>query len=553
MNIKCRITDLLALTGRKMSIKKLEDALFMLKVEVEGIDEGIMELEINPDRPDMLSAEGVARALRAFLNIETGLKKYPVRKSKNEVIVSKGLKKIREFIACGIVKDVKTSDEIIKGYMHLQEALTTTHGRNRKKASIGLYVYDDITFPVHYTVQTPEKIRFAPLGYDEVMNGPEILETHEKGQMFGSIISNFRKWPLLTDDTGNILSLPPIINSNTLGQVDISTRNIFVEVTGTHLPTVKQALNIMITSIAERGGSIESVTIKYPDGTIHETPDLAPIEMILDTDMTSRYIGIEFADNDVIECLSRMGYSARVAKKNTLRVRVPAYRTDIMHPVDLIEDVAIGYGYNNLEPTLPTTMTAGKVLPTTRIKNKIRDIMIGMGYQEILSFVMSSPEMLNDKMLRNEPLITTGNPKSRDFSVLRNSILPILLDFVARNQHADLPIRIFEVGDIVTPDESMETRSSQQSSVCGLITDIQVNLTELMTNLGFLLRNMGLDSRFKFAASDDVSFIDGRSADILIEGEKLGYFGEVSPEVLTNFNIIYPVVAFELRIPKVFN
>ncbi len=553
MNIECRLDDLLALIGRQLSIDELEETLFLLKVEVESVDGNIIELEINPDRPDMLSTEGVARAVRSFLGIETGLKKYRTRKSGKSVIVSRGMKKIREFIACGIVKGVETSDELIKEYMRLQEALTTTHGRNRKKASIGLYVYDDIHFPVHYTLRNPTKIKFAPLGYDEVMDGPTILERHDKGQIYGPIIAEYKKWPLLVDDTGNILSLPPVINSNTLGQVDITTRNIFVEVTGTHLQTVEQALTIMVTSLAERGGSVETATMEYPDGTLLETPDLTPTNMDLDIDMTARYLGLDLTATQITGCLRKMGYSAKRAKKGVLDVKIPAYRTDILHPVDLIEDVAIGYGYNNLEPSLPATMTAGKLRPMTRIKNKVRDLIIGMGYQEVLTYVMSSPELLNDKMLRDQPVITTGNPKSRDFSVLRNAILPVLLDFLTRNQHADLPIKIFEVGDIAFPDETMETKVRQESAVCGLVCDSRVNLTDLMTNLGFLLRNLGFDGRFKFNTASLPWYIDGRCGEVTIDERVVGQFGELSPEVLTKFDIGFPVVAFELNLSKQFS
>ena len=218
--------------------------------------------------------------------------------------------------------------------------------------------------------------------------------------------------------------------------------------------------------------------------------------------------------------------------------------------MDLTEDVAIGYGFDRIEPSIPQTATSGKLLTITRLKNKIRDLLVGTGYQEIKSYVMSSPEIMNIKMLRSRPLTATGNPKSREFSVLRNSLLPVLLDFAAQNQHADYPQRIFEVGDVVMPDPREQTRTKQVPHVCRLIVDTCVNITEMLTEVGFILRNLGLASRIEFAAEKAPEFIDGRAGRILIDGKTVGVFGEVSPEVLDNFGIGMPVVAFEMELPK---
>jgi len=448
------------------------------------------------------------------------------------------------------VKGVQTSDDLIKEYMHLQEALTTTHGRNRKKASIGLYVFDEIEFPVIYRPAKPESIRFAPLGTEIEMDGLTIINEHEKGILYGPIISRHKKWPLLIDSKGNTLSLPPIINSNSLGQVDMTTRNLFIEVTGTHKKTVDQALNIMVTSLAERGGNLESVTVRYPDETAIITPNLTSKKMRLKVEDVIGLTGLSLSDMETVDCLQKMGYDARIKGKGILEVKVPAYRTDVLHPVDLIEDVAIGYGFDRIEPSIPQTATSGKLLTITRLKNKIRDLLVGTGYQEIKSYVMSSPEIMNTKMRRNRPLTTTGNPKSRDYSVLRNSLLPVLLDFTAQNQHADYPQRIFEVGDVVMPDPREQTRTKQVPHVCRLIVDTCVNITEMLTEVGFILRNLGLASRIEFAADKAPEFIDGRAGKILIDGRPVGVFGEVSPEVLDNFGIGMPVVAFEMELPK---
>jgi len=547
--VECRLDNLLQLIGQKLTPQKLEDTLFLLKVEIEKLEGNIIEVEVNPDRQDMLSAEGIARAIRAFLGIDTRLKTYSVRKSGKQVVVKSGLERIRPFISCGIVKGVQMSDDLLKDYMHLQELLTTTHGRNRKKASIGLYVLNDIEFPILYVPERPDSIKFAPLGQESAIDGPTILNTHEKGLLYGPIISGFKKWPLLKDSRGCILSLPPVINSNDLGRITVDVHDLFVEVTGTQKSCVDQALNIVLTSLADRGGKIESVTVVYPDGTETETPDLTPSKMILTTDEVVQLTGLVLKDQDVVDCLKKMCYGARVLSKGKVAVGIPPFRTDILHPVDVMEDVAIGYGFDKIQPTMPVTTTTGRLLPKTRFKNKARDLMVGSGYQEVMTYVMSSPDVMNSKMMRDNQLVTTGNPKSIDYSVLRNSLLPALLDFTSQNQHADCPQRVFEVGDVVIPDERSETQSTQRTSVCGLVSDGRVNITNVIAELTFVLRNLGLDGKFKFVSARNPSFVEGRSADILLGQARIGSFGEVSPEVLSRFGIGNPTAAFEFSLP----
>ncbi len=549
MIVECRFNGLKDLIGREITSEELDEILFLLKAEVESFDGEEMEIEVNPDRQDMLSQEGIARAVKSFVGISPGLKEFPVKDSKKNIIVEQGLERIRQFIACGIVRDLEIDNTLVKDYMHLQENLTATHGRNRKKASIGLYVYDDIEFPVTYKLEKPESIEFTPLGLSTRMDGPTIIEQHEKGVEYGPIISDFEKWPLLLDADEKILSLPPIINSNDLGRISDDTTNVFVEVTGTHEPTVNQALNIMVTALAERKGEIQSVNVKYPNDRTVSTPNLEPLEMKLSRDGVESLTGLQLNSKEIVSCLNRMGYDA-TAVEDGLDVLAPAYRTDILHEVDLIEDVVIGYGFDRIIPTMPETMTVGKLLPVRKLKNRVRDIMIGLGYQEVLSYVMGSPEVLNEKTLRNQELVKTGNPKSKDFSCLRNSLLPILLDFLSKNQHADYPQEIFEVGDIVIPNDDSETRTNQPPSVCGMQTNPEINLTKLLNHLGFLLRNLGLINRFEFKAIENDTFIEGRTGSILVDNDRIGIFGEIHPEALEAFGIGTPVMAFELQIPR---
>ena len=381
------------------------------------------------------------------------------------------------------------------------------------------------------------------------MDGPTILKEHEKGLEFGSIIAHHKKWPLLYDSKGQVLSLPPVINSNDLGRMTTDTKNLFVEVTGTHLPTVHQALNIITTSLAERGASIESVTVVYPDGTTEETPDLTPEQMTISNDEINKILGLDLDDAHIVQALMQMGYGAKSRGKQ-IQIQIPKYRMDILHAVDIIEDIAIGYGFDKIKPSMPHTMTTGKSSLITRLKNKTRDVMVGMGYLETMNYIMTSPEILGEKMNRKIPMVSTSNPKSRNYSVLRNSLLPVLLNFAAQNQHSDYPQKIFEVGDIIIPNEEQETMVDQTPSICGLSIDGKVNITQLMTEIGFLLRNLGLDKQFEFKATKNSDYIEGRSANIIVNGKLCGFFGEITPEILSNFELAYPAVAFEIFLPR---
>jgi phenylalanyl-tRNA synthetase beta chain len=321
-------------------------------------------------------------------------------------------------------------------------------------------------------------------------------------------------------------------------------------VTGTHLPTVHQALNIITASLAERGAQIESVSIEYPDGTSEETPNFIPEQMTISIEEVDKITGLGLDGESIIKALERMGYNAKLGKTKTVVVQIPQYRMDILHPVDIIEDIAMGFGFDMIQPTMPQTMTTGMISRTTRLKNKVRDVMVGIGYIEVMNYIMTSPEILDDKMCRKRDMVITSNPKSRNYSVLRNSLLPILLDLVSKNQHSDYPQKLFEVGDIIVPDESKETCVNQIPSVCGLTTDVKVNVTNLLNEIGFLLRNLGLDHKFNFEPVTISDYIEGRSAIVKINGKHCGFYGEISPEILSYFGIGYPVVAFELFLPR---
>ncbi len=545
MNVDVRLLDLLALVGCDLSQEELEESLFLIKCEVDNISNGIITIEVNPDRVDLLSTEGIARALRGFLEIETGAPKYTVRKSDWQAIVDPSVKKVRPFLACGIVKNLQLDDDLIAEFMQLQERLTGTFGRNRKRTSIGLYVLDLITPPVHYRTESPDDIKFIPLEYYTPLTARQILSQHPKGQEFGKIIKDYPKYPVLVDAENKVLSLPPVINSNDLGRLVVDTKDVFVEVTGTHKLTTLQTLNIMITALAERGGIIEDVEVVYTKES-ERLPNLRFQQRDVSLNYINKIIGYDLDGTAVMKALGRMRIDSSV-HGDTVQVKIPAYRMDILHDVDIVEDVAIGYGYDRFEPTTPQLMTLGRELPLTTLLRTIRDLMIGLGYQEIHNYVLTNTLDLFEKMNRPmKEVVEIANPKSMEYHVARNSLLPGLLAFLGENTAQELPHNIFEVGDVVTLDSDAETCTRSTPHLAAASVNSRVDITVFKAELMTLLGNLGLSAKVR--KTSNVSFIKGRVANLFIEGIPVGIMGEIHPVVLKNYSIEAPCVAFELEI-----
>lgn len=545
MIVDVRISDLLNLIGRKLTLQELEENLFLLKCELERVVDDVATIEINPDRTDMLSAEGIARSLRGFLEIETGAPKYRVRPSKWQAIVDSSVRKIRPYLACGIVRGMSLTSDIIAELMQLQERLTSTFGRNRKRASIGLYALDLIKPPVYYRAQSPSTINFIPLESSEVMSAKQILRSHPKGQEFGGILEGYTHYPLLIDGDNQILSMPPVINSNDLGRIIETTENLFVEVTGTHRLTTIQSLNIMVSALAERGGRISSVETIYPDSA-ERLPDFSLQKRKVSLAYINNVIGYTLDGETVAHCLARMRMNCR-AHGSSLHVSIPQYRVDILHDIDIVEDVAIGYGFNRIEPTLPSIMTVGRELPMTTFRRTIRDLMVGLGYQEIWNLVLTNKRFLFEKM--NRPpvkIVEVSNPKSSEYQVLRNNLLPGLLSFLGENAAQELPQKVFETGDIVIAAPKAETCTHTIPSLAAATVNSRVDITKLKAELITLLQNLGLEARIK--PTSNPSFIEGRVGTISISNQLVGILGEIHPIVLSNFGIEAPCVVFALDI-----
>ncbi|MEM5804653.1 MAG: phenylalanine--tRNA ligase subunit beta [Candidatus Aenigmatarchaeota archaeon] len=542
--INVNTKDLLKLIGKSMPLDRLEHNLAMFGVVPERVTDKECELEVFPNRPDMLSVEGLARSFAGFIGAKRGYIEYEVHNSDYEVEVGGSTKDIRPEIVCAVVKNVKLTDELVTSIMQLQEKLHLTYCRKRAKASIGIYDLDSIIFPVTYKAEKPD-FSFMPLDFKRKLTLKDILKEHPKGRDYGWIIGNMPRYPLLIDSKGTVLSMPPIINSEE-SKVTERTKNLFIDVTGTDKKTVNEVLNILVCALADRGGKVFGVKVSYPAKKI-TTPQLEPWKNRVSIDYVNQVLGLDINAKEAAILLERMRFNASPGKDGMIEVEIPPYRTDIMHPIDLVEDIAIMYGYDNIEPYLPEVATIGSEKPIEATTRKLRELMIGSGYQEVITYVLTSKENLFKKMgIKEEAVAETLNHKSEEYYACRNWLLPNIMGVLYANRHNAFPQKVFEIGDCITLS-SDETGTKVTRRLCGAESHEKANLTGIKSVAEELLRNMGMKHEIRQLSHP--SFIETRCGEIIINGKRAGFLGEVHPQVLNNFNIEMPVVAFEIEVP----
>ncbi|MRR34889.1 phenylalanine--tRNA ligase subunit beta, partial [bacterium] len=467
-------------------------------------EEEYVDVEFFPDRPDLYSAEGVARAMRGFLGIETGLVEYPIEKGSISLQVEESVLGVRPVIGCAVVRGLSFSDEAIESLMGLQEDLHWGLGRNRRKVAIGVHDISRITPPFRYFGENPDR-KFVPLDFSQEMSMREILEKHPKGKGYGHILEGCDRYPLIVDSKDQVLSFPPIINGE-LTSVTEETEDLFIDVTGID-GMVFKALNIVVTSLAERGGRIESVLVKRREGDFF-SPNLEPSSWTVKAAEANRLIGFDLTSAELAAALEKMRFGAK-AEGDMVKVQVPAYRADIMHSWDIFEDAAKAYGFDRLEARLPQTVTVGRAHPSEMRKGEIRELFAGLGYLETMPFTLTNEKMHLQWMRRESTPECSGvvkvmHPISELHTILRTSLLSSLLEIFAMNQHHPLPQRIFAAGDVVVQ------RKTRMNLAAASIHS-GANFSEIRSVADAVLRELGVAA--EIVPSQDGALLPGRGAD----------------------------------------
>jgi phenylalanyl-tRNA synthetase beta chain len=531
--------DYINLLQEKISKEDLIEKIPMIGADFDKIEDDKISIEFFPNRPDLSSVEGIVRASRAFFEYKPGLTTYPVQESDIIMNVEQSVKDVRPFVRCALVKNVTMTDELIVSLMQLQEKLHFGIGRNRKKVAIGVHNAEPIQPPFTYKAVDPDSYQFVPLAKVESMTLSDILTNHEKGTAYASLLDDFDTYPLIVDANNNVLSFPPIING-ILTEVTPFTTDLFIDVTGNDEQAIHHALAIVVSALAERGGSIYSV--KIVDGGITIiSPDLSVKKRNLSVDNVNRILGLKLTADDIIKYLAKMGFETIKNDEHQLSVSVPSWRADIIHEIDLVEDVAVGYGYDTIQKDLPESFNFGSPLLKKEYFHNLRTIMIGQGFQEVTTFTLSNETDEFDKM--GKPFqnhVEVQNPIGEDFTCLRTSIIPSLLNMLGDNKHHPLPQEIFELG-IVT-NETFENTYR----LAGLKSSATANFTECKSIIESILRDSGISYEIKEFIHP--AFVEGRCAEIVNgENNHFCYFGEIHPKTITNFLLEHPVIAFEFN------
>ena len=527
------------LVGKELPLEELKDRISMLGTDLESIENDEIHVEIFPNRPDLLSEQGFARAFSSFIGVQPGLRNYKVQSSGQKVIVDSSVT-MRPYTACAIVRNLSLNDERIRELMQVQEKLATTHGRNRKKSAYGVYPLNPIVFPINYIAKKPKEVTFRPLGFEQEVVASDVPENHPKGKTFAHLTKDWNEYPFFIDGADNVMCMLPFTNSHDTGKVDETTKDVFVECTGNDLDNVQVALNILVTTLADMGGEIYSLEIEYPDKKI-TTPNLEPRIMKFDIDYINKRLGLTLSDNEAKKLLEKMGFGYEQGN-----VLIPAYRADILHQVDFAEDIAIAYGYENFHAEIPQVATIGESDPLENFVDKLREILVGAKLLEAKNYHITTTHDLNEKMLQENKVIELLNAVG-EHNTLRNSIIPGLLKNLSQNQHHEYPQNLFEVGKIFTSGDT-ETGVQETHKLGLVLCHEKTDFTEIKQILGILCESLGL--QYSVTEHEQSSCIMGRSGQIIINNKKIGFIGEIHPQVLTNWELIVPVVVLELNVEK---
>jgi phenylalanyl-tRNA synthetase beta chain len=543
--------------GKQYDTAALSELLVAAKAELDDWQDGVLRIECNDtNRPDLWSTMGLARQLSIFLTGE--VPSYPffsrkgdIREADNRrVVVDQGLAEIRPYIACFVAEGKKITDELLREIIQSQEKLCGNYGRKRTTIAMGVSRADLITWPVHYTAADPDATRFVPLDFKSELSLRQILEQHPKGREYGGIVSGFSRFPLLSDDKGEVLTFPPVINSALIGGVQLGDSTLFIDLTGPDLDTILTACAVAACDFADMGFTILPVRVEYqsltPYGKRIVTPFYFQKPVRVKLAAAEKRLGDRFTAKQAAGYIRKMGSTVKVDGEN-LVVSPPEYRNDFMHAVDAIEEIMIGRGMESFSPVMPGDFTVGRVTAAEEHAREVREIMIGMGYQEMICFCLGSRRDFVERMgIPAEEVLEIANPMAESLNSMRNSVIPSLLAAESVSANAVYPHRIFEAGKVVVKDPSDVQGCRTLNNLGFLWADRDVGFNEVDAHVLTLFYYLSLEP--ELMPLEDARFIAGRAAEIRVGGKRAGVMGEVHPKVLENWGIQMPCAVAEINL-----
>ncbi|KAI8909216.1 hypothetical protein EDD86DRAFT_270446 [Gorgonomyces haynaldii] len=549
--------------GKTFTDQQFEDLCFDFGIELEEVtfDEviktkKIYKIDIPANRYDMLCVEGISRALKTYLE----LGQPPIYKTTLpvlEMIVEPETSLVRPFVVCAVLRNVQFNEQNYNSFIDLQEKLHNNLCRKRTLVAIGTHDLDTLKPPFRYRALEPKSIQFVPLNQTKSMNAEELMtfyESDRKLSKFLDIIRSKPVYPVIYDSNQNVLSLPPIINSDH-SKIKLTTKNVFIECTATDkhkAQTVLQTMVTMFSQYCKEQFTVEQVKITYPDSQT-VTPTLEDRQMNARTEYINTAVGIQETPESLVRLLQKMSLKASLTPEKDLLVKIPPTRSDILHECDIMEDCAIAYNFNKIIETVPKAYTIAVPLPINKLGDSMRKEIALAGYTEVLAFTLCSKDenfaFLNKK--DNKEAVVLANPKTIEYQVVRTSLMPGILKTVSSNKAMPLPLKVFEVSDIVLRDESLERRARNQRNVCCLYSNKTAGFEHihgLVDRLMMMLSVPRGENGYVIKPSEDDLFFPGRRADLIYKGNKVGHFGIVHPLVLEKFDISVPCSALEFNL-----
>jgi phenylalanyl-tRNA synthetase beta chain len=518
-------------------------------LDIESVDSHVIRIEYNPNRPDFSIDYGITRALRGLLEIETGIPKFRLSKNKGvyTIDVDKSVDKIRPYIVALVAKHGKLDKGIFEQLLAMQEDLHNGIGRRRLKASIGFHNLGPIKFPLTYKT-VGEDFSFIPLGKSDAHMIREILEIFDTVKDYKDTLKQSNAFPLLVDAENNVISFPPIINSN-LTRMNATANNLFVEVTGRDRNAVENLLAILAMTLYEMSFEIQAVYVDYLElGKKIPTPIMNPAYMDVRPSYINKILGLNLNTRQILRCLQKNRLGAKVQNQGNIRCTIPKYRTDILHPIDLVEEVAIGHGIDNFIPAMPFSNIAGQKSALSIYFDVLRQAMVGLGMLEVVNFSLVGSKVQYELMGIDKPdkILSVEGSKSIQHEILRDSLIPSLLQSLSFNIHEGYPQKLFEIGKIFRWSAN-EIR--EDWSIGAVIAHNNADYTEARSVLQTMLKS-SFGKNVTTRASKNPIFINGRCAEILVDNIAVGNIGEITPLAIENFRIRVPVSAFELNISQ---
>ncbi|TKX62120.1 phenylalanine--tRNA ligase subunit beta [Halorubrum sp. ASP1] len=570
--------ELRELTGHdEKGDAELKDDLFGLGLEFEGeTDDGMFQFEFAPDRLDRLSVEGVARSLRYHYGDARGVYVPSANDPEWTIEVDESVPDERPFVTGAVVRGVDLDEAALESLIQLQEKLHATMGRGRAKGAIGIHdlamvkgapLQEGAEPSITYRGVDPEGDAFVPLDANDELTPAEVLAEHDTGTTYADLVEDLDRYPAIYDELG-LFSFPPVINGKRT-EVTTGSRELFVELTGTDQWTIDRMCNIICYALSARGATIEEVEVNYADGATHPSeygaelvrPNLDTDEKSVSHDRIETLLGVDFEPEEVVDCFERAGLDASYTLGDDVRydVEIPPYRVDVLHPLDLVDDVGRAYGFDELEPRYPDVGTVGGRHERSRLEDAVRTSLVGLGFEDLLNFHMTSGTENYDRM-RIEPgtggaavdgdgvfgggePVEITEPYSEEYTQLRTWALPSLVMLLERNTHNAYPQDVAEVGFVAERDEDADTNVAESRRVAGAVARRDASYEAAKGRLQALCDDF--DADLATPRTEHPSFIEGRAAAVAIDGERVGVIGELHPAVLVEHDLEVPVAAFE--------